>query len=175
MFVRLASILSVFATAFASVTDCSNAKTLFKLTSMSFSPDPPVAGQNSTLLLSMKVPEEVTNGTVKYSTTYNFVPFAPTVEDLCDKTVPCPIASGALNTVSTYPFDNSLKGTVIFKIEWTELTGRSLLCVSLNLKLGDAAKQVIARIPARVRAQAQPQAQRSQKHNHTHTRDYTEL
>lgn len=112
---------------------------------MSFSPDPTVPGQNSTLLLSMSVPEEVTNGTSTYTTTYNFLPLTPTVDDLCDVTVPCPIYVGKLDTVSSYPIDASLSGSLTLKIEWAELTGRQLLCVSIKTKLGDATKQVALR------------------------------
>ena len=112
---------------------------------MSFSPDPTVPGQNSTLLLSMKVPEDINNGTAKYSTTYNFIPFSPTTEDLCAVTVPCPILSGTLNTQSTYPIDATLSGTLSIKIEWADLTGRQLLCISIKTKLGNAAKQLSLR------------------------------
>ena len=129
----------------ASVSDCSSGASLFRPTSMSFSPDPTVPGQNSTLLLSMKVPEEINNGTVKYSTTYNFLPFSPTTEDLCGVTVPCPIQEGVLNTQSTYPIDPTLSGTLTIKIEWADLTGRQLLCISIKTKLGNAAKQLTLR------------------------------
>ena len=132
-------------TAYASVTDCSSGNSLFKLTSMSFLPDPTVPGQNSTLLLSMNVPEQITNGTAKYTTTYNFIPFTPTVDDLCDVTVSCPIQVGALDTRSSYPTSTGLSGSLQIKVEWTELTGRQLLCVLIKTKLGDAAKQVSLR------------------------------
>lgn len=128
-------------TAMGSVVDCSAGKSLFQLTSMSFSPDPTVPGQNSTLLLSMKIPEEITNGTATYTTTYNFLPLKPTTDDLCD-TVVCPIKDGYLDTRSSFPIDASLSGTMTLKIQWADLTGRKLLCVQISTKLGDAGKQV---------------------------------
>uniref|UniRef100_A0A6C0K829 MD-2-related lipid-recognition domain-containing protein n=1 Tax=viral metagenome TaxID=1070528 RepID=A0A6C0K829_9ZZZZ len=131
-------------TVLASVSDCSSGTSLLQLTSLSFSPDPTVPGQNSTLLLSMKVPEEITNGTTTYSTTYNFIPLKPTTDDLCD-TVVCPIIPGSLDTRSSYPIDKTLSGSMTLKIEWKDLTGRQLLCVSVKTKLGDAAKQVALR------------------------------
>jgi hypothetical protein len=138
-------LLSLFATTvLASVSDCSNGASLFQLTSLSFSPDPTVPGENSTLLLSMKIPEEITNGTASYSTTYNFIPLKPTTDDLCD-TVSCPITPGSLNTRSSYPIDKSLSGSMTLKVTWTDLTGRQLLCVSVKTKLGDAGKQVALR------------------------------
>ena len=129
--------LSLFTIISASVSDCSNGASLFKLSSMSFSPDPTVPGQNSTLLLSMNVPEEVTYNaaaTATYSTTYNFIPFTPTVDQLCDVTVPCPIKVGILDTYSTFPIDPTLSGTLQLKIEWKD--SRQLLCVLIKTKLG---------------------------------------
>ena len=142
MLVRILSLLALCGSIGATVTDCSKGESLFTLTSMILTPDPPVRGQNSTLRLSMNVPEGVNNGTVTYTVTYNYLPLSPTVDNLCDTTVPCPIAVGNLDTVSSYPFDNTLSGSLVVRINWNDLTGRSLLCVSLNLKLGDAAKQV---------------------------------
>ena len=120
----------------AAVTDCSNGASLFKLSSMSFSPDPPIAGQNSTLSLSMNVPSVVTGGTAKYSATYNFIPLAPTTEDLCG-VVPsgCPIPVGELDTISTYPMDGSLRGSLTFQIEWKDLQDQQLLCVNVKTRL----------------------------------------
>jgi hypothetical protein len=137
--------LATVYTTYASVTDCSSGNSLFKLTSMSFSPDPTVPGQNSTLLLSMNVPEQITNGTAKYTTTYNFIPFTPTVDDLCQVTVPCPIQVGNLDTRSSYPISTDLSGSLQIKIEWADLAGRQLLCVLIKTKMGDAAKQVALR------------------------------
>lgn len=142
--------ISLLATACASVSDCSNGKALFTIDSMSFLPDPTVPGQNSTLLLSLSVPEQVTNGTATYTSTYNFLPLTPTVDALCGVTVPCPINVGKLDTVSSYPIDASLSGSLALKIEWAELTGRQLLCVSIKTKLGDGAKQLIIRKKAKM-------------------------
>lgn len=140
---RVFALLSLLlASTRASVSDCSNGQSLFRPTSMSFSPDPTVPGKNSTLLLSMKVPEAINNGTATYSVTYNFIPFQPTVDDLCVTTVPCPINEGSLQTLSTYPIDPSLSGSMTIKVEWADLTGRQLLCVTIKTKLGNAAKQV---------------------------------
>lgn len=148
--IMLGLFISLLATACASVSDCSNGKALFTIDSMSFSPDPTVPGQNSTLILSLSVPEQVTNGTATYTSTYNFLPLTPTVDDLCGVTVPCPINVGKLDTVSSYPIDASLYGTLTLKIEWAELTGRQLLCVTVKTKLGDAAKQLIVRKKAKM-------------------------
>jgi hypothetical protein len=132
----------------ASVADCSKGKSLFQLTSMSFSPDPTVPGQNSTLLLSMKIPEEINNGTVTYTSTYNFIPLTPSTDDLCGTTVNCPIGEGYLDTLSSFPIDKGLSGSLTLKVVWADLTGRQLLCVVIKTKLGDAAKQLALRYKA---------------------------
>jgi len=119
-----------------SVNDCSKGTSIFKIISMSFSPDPPISGQNSTLLLSMNVPTQVSGGTATYSLTYNFIPISPSVEDLC-KILPggCPIIIGKLDTVSNIPFDTSLKGSIGIKINWKDTTNNELMCVSINTKI----------------------------------------
>ena len=128
--------------ALSSVSDCSNGASLFHPVSMSFSPDPTVPGENSTLLLSLKVPEELNNGTATYTTTYNFIPFAPTSDDPCGMTVACPIKEGTLDTRSSYPIDPNLSGTMTIKVEWKDLTGRQLLCIFIKTTLGKATKQL---------------------------------
>jgi hypothetical protein len=128
----LAALASIYAV--GSVRDCSKGTALFTITSMSLTPDPPVIGQNSTLDLSMLVPKDVVSGTATYSVTYNFIPLAPTVEDLCAN-VACPIQAGTLKTVSSIPIDSSLKGSITFKIEWKDASNTELMCVSVNVKV----------------------------------------
>lgn len=135
MFYRIVALSLFFINvAYASLTDCSNGGSLFKIKSMSFLPDPMIKGQNSTLLVSMSVPEVITDGTVTYTTTYNFIPFSPTVEALCDVTVPCPITVGTLDTYSSFPADPSLSGTIQIKIEWKDQKSRQLLCLLIKIK-----------------------------------------
>lgn len=101
---------------------------------MSFSPDPAVPGENSTLLLSMTVPQEITDGTATYSTTFNFIPFSPTVEPLCGN-IQCPILVGDLHTYSSFPIDPTLSGTLQLRIEWKDLSKVQLLCVEIKTKI----------------------------------------
>jgi hypothetical protein len=125
-------LLSIFSVS-SSVIDCSKATALFDLTSMSFSPDPPVKGSNSTLFLSMNVPVEVLGGTATYSVTYNFIPLTPTVKDLClEAPGGCPLKIGTLDTVSSIPFDGSISGQLVIKIEWKDLEKTQLMCVQIK-------------------------------------------
>jgi len=129
MFLTVLSFLLFSQVTRASVSDCSRGA-LFKLTSMSFMPDPPIKGQNSTLFLSMNVPSAVTGGTATYTVTYNYIPLTPTTDNLCT-VVPagCPIMPGTLDTVSSIPFDGSLSGLLNLKIEWKDLAAKQLMCV----------------------------------------------
>lgn len=127
---------------FGSVFDCAPTNSLFKFTRMSLSPDPAVKGQNSTLLLSMNVPEQIDAGTATYMITYNFIPLVPTTENLCN-TVSCPIYPGTLTTTSSYPIDSSLSGSIQFRLSWKDNSSRNLMCVNLRTKVGPAAKQLL--------------------------------
>lgn len=131
------SLLSTLLISFAygSVKDCSK-NSLFDLVSMSFSPDPPVKGSNSTLLLSMNVPADIEGGSATYSVTYNFLPLTPTTDNLC-LVLPsgCPIVKGTLDTVSSFPFDDSLSGQVTIKILWKDLSDQELMCVQISTKV----------------------------------------
>ena len=119
-----------------SVKDCSNGLSKMRVKSMSFLPDPAVKGQNSTLTLDLGVPTDILAGTATYSFTYNFLPFTPEVKDLCGE-VPsgCPIKTGPLELVSSYPIDPSLSGTIVAKIEWKDTANLQLLCVSITMKV----------------------------------------
>lgn len=119
-----------------SVTDCSKGASQVKITSMTFQPDPPVKGQNSTLNLSLNLPNDIVAGYATYSVTYNFIPLAPDVKDLCGE-VPggCPIKAGPLDLTSSYPLDPSLSGTIVAKIQWKDTANTELLCVSITMKV----------------------------------------
>jgi len=122
--------------ALGSVKDCSNGASVCKITSMSFSPDPPIKGQNSTLNLSLNVPSDIMGGTAIYSFKYNFIPITPEVKDLCGE-VPggCPIKAGPLNVMASYPIDTTLSGTITAQIQWKDIANIELLCVSVTMKV----------------------------------------
>ena len=132
----LGLVLASYATSLSTVSDCSKGASQVKINSMTFLPDPPIKGQNSTLTLDLNVPTEIQGGTATYSFTYNFIPLTPTVEDLCTQ-VPggCPVKAGPLNLVSSYPIDPSLRGTIVAKINWKDTTNSDLLCVSITMKV----------------------------------------
>jgi hypothetical protein len=132
----LGLILTSYTASLSSVSDCSKGASQVKINSMTFQPDPPVKGQNSTLTLDLSVPTDILAGTATYSFTYNFIPLTPEVDDLCSQ-VPggCPIKAGPLELVSSYPIDANLRGTIVAKIEWKDTANIQLLCVSITMKV----------------------------------------
>jgi len=125
-----------YAASLSSVSDCSKGASQIKINSMSFLPDPPVKGQNSTLTLDLNNPSNILGGTARYSITYNFIPLTPEVNDLCSQVSGgCPIKTGPLNVVSSYPIDPSLRGTIGVKIEWKDTANLQLLCISISMKV----------------------------------------
>ena len=124
------------ALALNSVTDCSKGASQFKVSSLSFLPDPPVKGQNSTLSVSMMVPQEVSGGTATYAYKYNFIPMAPEVKDLCGE-VPdgCPIQVGPLDLVNSFQIPSELSGSLTVTVTWKDTANVQLLCVAISFKL----------------------------------------
>jgi len=140
--VRLFAAALMLSSTIGSVLDCAPTNSVFKLTSMIFSPDPVVKGQNATLQLAMNVPQQIDAGTATYAITYNFIPLTPTTQNLCN-VVNCPISSGTLTTTSSYPIDSSLSGNLQVKVNWKDNSSRDLICVNVRTKIGSAAKQLL--------------------------------
>ena len=141
--VRLFAIAALMlSSTLGSVLDCAPTNSLFKLTSMSLSPDPVVNGQNSTLKLAMNVPEQIDAGTLIYAITYSFIPLAPITENLCN-TVSCPILPGTLITRSSYPIDPLLSGSLQIKINWKDNSSRNLICVNVQTRIVSVGKQLL--------------------------------
>lgn len=136
MFGRLASLLSIFALATASIKDCSSGTSVLQLTELTLSPDPPVRNQPLDMTVKFNNPgEEIVDGTVTTSVTLNFIPFQPTVEALCTNTQ-CPLPPGAndRSTSSTWP--DNVSGNIQSKIEWTAVDGSQLLCIQITARVG---------------------------------------
>jgi hypothetical protein len=76
---------------------------------------------------------DVSAGTVTTSITYNFIPIAPTVEDLCVNTV-CPLVNGPNDRSSSGPWPSGIKGKISTKIVWAYPNSSQLLCIQLDVK-----------------------------------------
>ena len=130
------ALLSFFATASASISDCSNGASVLKLTDLALLPDPPQKGKPLDMTVKFDNPgEEIVDGTVTTSVTLNFIPFQPTVEALCTNTQ-CPLVSGAndRSTSSTWP--DNVSGSIVTKIVWESVTGEQLLCIQIKANVG---------------------------------------
>jgi len=126
-------VLALLSIAYASVTNCGK-NSLFQVTSLSVDPPSVVsAGQNVSLTLKYTSPEVIVGGTSTTSLTYNFIPFTPTVEDLC-KSVTCPLLSGDHDGSTSYEFPVGLNGNVVSQFVWKDLSSRELLCIKVTLK-----------------------------------------
>jgi hypothetical protein len=126
---KLVALLSVLASAFASVSDCGAGKSIFTIVDQGFSPEPPVANENYDYWFYYQVPDGVSvdAGTVKYSLSLNGIPFTPTVDDLCAQTS-CPKTSGYHNETSTDVWPSGISGKIVTKLEWFDSQGALLLC-----------------------------------------------
>jgi len=130
----MVGILSMIALSVApTIRDCGVGTSVFKINSVSLTPTDPMPGELVAMNLDYTVPSGVTvvDGQAKYDITYNFMPFSPTIEPLCQD-IPCPLGPGTYmnSTYSTWPSD--LSGTVNTKITWLDMTGTQLLCIRLT-------------------------------------------
>jgi hypothetical protein len=146
MLFRLLAAIGLFVSAAqATVTDCGAGKALFTITELSQDPPTTVtANQNVSLTLKYTAPEEITAGTATTSVTLNFIPFSPTVEDLCVKAA-CPITVGEHDGSSWGLFPSGVSGSLVSKVEWKDSTDRLLLCI--QSKLSGSASASTALVP----------------------------
>ena len=134
---RCLAFLTSLTAAFAAIKDCGQSP-LFTITELSQIPaDSISAGQNLSLTLKYTAPEEIAAGTVTKSITLNFIPFAPTEEDLCANAA-CPITVGEHDGSSWSLFPSGVSGTLVSKVVWEDTQGRELLCVQSSLKASAA-------------------------------------
>jgi ML domain len=140
------ALLATLATASksGSVENCGNGNALFTVTKLDFYPDVLSPGENATLTLFYTSPEKITGGTTRTSITYNFIPFDPTVDDLCAN-APCPITVGEHDGSSTMQVPTGVNGYIDTKVEWFDTTGRLLLCIDSSFTISSVQKQMTKR------------------------------
>lgn len=125
-----------------SMLDCSRPNSAFKVSSFSFSPDPAIAGKNSTLIVSFNVSEVVTSGNVNYGISYDYLPFHYYTTNICN-TMLCPIQPGKYMRKLSYPFPHSLTGNFRLRISWRDNSTQELMCVAVRTKVASYSKQLI--------------------------------
>lgn len=142
MIARIFFALSCIGSVFGTVSDCGAGKGLFTITELSQDPvTNVVAGQNVSLTLKYTAPKEIAAGTATTSVTLNFIPFTPTVEDLCTK-ASCPITVGEHDGSSWGVMPSGVSGSLVSKVEWKDSLGRLLLCIQSKL-VGSSESQVL--------------------------------
>lgn len=120
---------------FGAVSNCGSDLSKFSITTLQQDPaDTIQAGQNLTLILKYSSFEEVTDGTVTTSITYNFIPLAPTLTSLCTSVI-CPLLPGEHDGSTSEVFPSGLSGSVTSKIVWKDTSGNELLCISSKLSV----------------------------------------
>jgi hypothetical protein len=119
----------------ASITDCSNGASIFKVTDLVLTPDPPVKGKDLFMTVKFDNPgEELSKGTVTTSVSLNFIPFTPTTKPLCDSTQ-CPIVSGPNDRSTSSIWPDTVSGAISSKIVWNTIDGFQLLCIQIQAKI----------------------------------------
>ena len=131
----LAIVLGFSTVASATISDCSQGLSMFKLTNLGLSPDPPIANQPVLMTVQFNNPGPTINeGTVTTRVTLNGLPFAPTVEPLCSNTL-CPLTFGPNDRSATPTWPAGVKGKLATRIEWTDVYNELLLCIEITEKM----------------------------------------
>ena len=130
----LANCLLTYAPAYGAIANCGK-NPLFTITELSQNPLTKVkGGENVSLTLLYSSFQPVEAGTVTTAVTYNFIPFQPTVADLCTSIV-CPLAPGDHDGSSSVVTPTGLTGTVVSTVTWNDQNGRELLCIKSTLSV----------------------------------------
>jgi hypothetical protein len=107
---------------------------------MALTPVDPTPGQTATLYLDYTVPEGLTimDGTAEYDVTYNYIPFSPTTEPLCQD-IPCPLGPGRYQNTSDSEWPTGVSGFLDTKMKWLDTNKNLLLCVEISAQIAGAA------------------------------------
>jgi len=123
--------LALTALVSATINDCSDGLSLFRIKNLAFWPNPSIPNKNSTISFSYNVPRPgLSGGTATYSGTHNGIPISSKKETIC-KSVTCPINAGSHNSSWSYIFPN-LTGSLQAKIQWHASNGLELLCAEFR-------------------------------------------
>jgi hypothetical protein len=123
--------LALMTLARASINDCSNGLSLFRIKNLAFWPDPAVRNKNSTISFTYSVPRPgISGGTATYSGTHNGTPITSKKEPIC-KSVTCPIRYGSHNSSWSFIFPN-ITGGLYARVQWHDHNGLELLCAEFR-------------------------------------------
>lgn len=121
--------------AFGSIRDCSNGAGRAALLGFDSVPANPVAGSNVSLWIAYDLPSPaITGGTATYKFSLNGIPFAPTVDDLCEETK-CPKSTGFNNESSWSIFPSGVSGKIVSSISWKDQNDDLVWCVETSWRV----------------------------------------
>jgi hypothetical protein len=134
-FLKTIAIILGFSVAGATIADCSAGLSMFQLTKLALTPDPPIADQPVLMTVQFNNPGPAINeGTVTTRVTLNGLPFSPTSEPLCTNTL-CPLTFGSNDRSATSTWPSGIKGKLATRIEWTDVFNELLLCIEITEKM----------------------------------------
>jgi len=106
-----------------------NTSSLFQITDLALTPDPPTPGNPFIMTLVFNNPDEpISNGTSTSTLSINYVPLPTSTNVLCNDTT-CPIPTGKTDQSTKSVWPSTVTGYVNGKMKWYDETGNQLLCV----------------------------------------------
>jgi len=132
-------------TFYGAVRDCGAGVSLFHLNRAILDPATPISGKNLTLHIDFTVPDNiiVLGGITRYEVSYNFIPFSPTIEPLCEN-IPCPLGPGRYTNTSVSVWPADISGMIVMKMKWFDLDNALLQCVEISGQVGDPTRLALA-------------------------------
>jgi hypothetical protein len=133
-------------TTLSTVKDCAAGRSVFTLNNANITPANPVPGDKVIMNVDYTVPDPlvITDGASEFQVTYNFIPFAPTIEPLCAN-VPCPLGPGFYSNATETQWPTSISGTVTSQMKWFDQDRNLLLCVALSIKSWSQSEMVVTK------------------------------
>jgi len=139
---RLISFLTIVSVAFSQVSSftlksCGDSTDIAQNVQLDI--DPKLPQTDYTLYLDAELSKEVAKGTSTYDITLNYIPFQPTVNDLCtevaNSNVTCPLVQGPLAMQSKGSIPTGVSGIIVIKNEWKNDVDERILCIQFTIKI----------------------------------------
>ena len=125
--------------------NCGSSSDQATITSFGFSPENPVAGDQTDLWVAYDLKSDLTGGTATYTINFNGIPLPATKEDLCSQTA-CPKAPGSFNETSSSEFPN-VSGKITSKIAWTDQNSNPVWCIEATFRTMEMPTGLTTEIP----------------------------
>lgn len=139
---RLISFLTIVSVAFSQVSSftlksCGDSTDIAQNVQLDI--DPKLPQTDYILYLGAELSKEVSKGTSTYDITLNYIPFQPTVNDLCteinNSNITCPLVQGNLAMQSKGTIPTGVSGIIVIKNEWKNDIDERVLCMQFTIKI----------------------------------------